>query len=132
MTAAFIRSIQIKIGNPVSYHTSIGVRQIAQYDDRQLVIDVTRNMSLKALPSAAVIKHSMTVFCFAEPRETVVAGIGLAVRQPCDGPHLLETGLFQKLFGIQSRIPFCQVKDREVQTAIRRRIHGGRYPFLTL
>jgi len=54
------RSIQIKIGNVVSDDTSIGASQIAQHHDRQLVINITRNMSFEALPGAAMMEHLMT------------------------------------------------------------------------
>src|SRR6266853_1325854 len=74
-------SIQIKIGDLVSYNSGIGVSPIAQHHHRQLVIKVTRNVSFEALPGAAVIEHSMTTFGLNEPCETVVAGVGLAIRQ---------------------------------------------------
>jgi hypothetical protein len=46
--------VQIKIGDVVSYDSGIGTRQIAQHHDRQLVINVARNMSFEALPRGPV------------------------------------------------------------------------------
>src|SRR5213078_1237636 len=71
----------------------------------------------------------MTRICFPNmPTKTIWCRA--AIIQPNGSPHLLKASLAQNLPFLQRLIPFGDVLDSEIQTAIRGGIELGRDPFL--
>src|SRR6202011_4884985 len=48
------------------------------------------------------------------------------------GPHLFEARTFQKLFGVQRRVPFRQIHNREIEAAVGGGVQSRRNPLLVL
>src|SRR6185369_7770528 len=91
---------QIDLGHVLRNLSRIRLGQVGQHHDRQLVIDITRNLGLEALPCALVIDEAMSVRAGYLPAESVMTGIRFTVFQPGDSPHLLQAGALQKLFRV--------------------------------
>src|SRR3984893_8153041 len=68
----------------------ISFSQVGQYNDGQLVIQVTRDVCFEALPGAAVIDQSVAVDVFDLPAKSIVTGIRLPVVQLDGSPHLFQ------------------------------------------
>ena len=72
------------VGNQVRF--CLG--KVGQYDDGELVIHVSGDLGLEALPLAFVLNQTVTVLYFDEPAVAVMAGIPLSVPKGSHGPHL--------------------------------------------
>src|SRR4030095_16802757 len=112
----------------------VGMRaiEIGENDDSELVVHIAGDVGVETLPGSAMFNQAMAANVGDKPGETVAIRIWFAIVQLHRRPHLVQAGALEKLFRVKGRIPFRQIKDVEVEAAVRSGVDHGRNTFLVL
>src|ERR1700720_898223 len=81
---------EIHLSDVFGDFAGLGLGQIRQHNNRQLIIDVAGDCTLESLPGAVVADQAMTMALADEPAETIAALIHLPVLELSGCPHLVE------------------------------------------
>src|SRR5262245_26455408 len=89
----------IKASNVMGNIVGMRAIEIGEHHDRELVVNVARDMGVEAMPGSAVFNQAMAANVGNKPGETIAIRIWLAIVELHRSPHLVEAGALEKFFG---------------------------------